>query len=643
MKDFLLRITEPHSSVHRPETVRILRLIAGIHLFASPIPFIIYSLQFIIPSKDPFTFQLALFAALVSIFDYIITRSRYVKIAIYLPPIVSLIFSLFLHFYHPEKIQTIFVPLIAILMGAVFFSLRDLRRLIVCSWLLMVFIVFDSPPSESGAFVGASILCSLITIMIYAIRWHQTWLQNLYTQKIQRSFNEQLSLMEEAFDGVIHLKHDEVIKVSDGVLELFEIETKDILGQSLQRFFPQGIPIIQEVPLQIYNSKKEVLYVEIVQKEGYRSDEIIYALRDVTQSHLQRINLQVTDRFSAMGTIAGGVVHELNTPLMIAQGNIDNLLAKNIVAEELKITKFALQQINDIINDVKIFSHLDKEGYTEDAKTVVDGVVRLMRHQFGHQCDFVTRLEQNYSIGISEGKFAQILLNLISNGAKSKREGQAMVQVSIHMFQQDDLIVLHVEDDGCGMTKEEQNRIFEPFFTKEQSTGLGLSITEGLVVGVGGSIHYESRHIGSRFVVQLPNKKIKKSEVQDFSMEENLPLLSILVIDNEQHIVDIVIEMLSDHSCNGSTNIDDAIGMMQDKRYDFILCDIIMPIKGGKDLLQYCEKNMPDLLSKLIFMTGGTITLKTDNCFQKYPMIQKPFRMQVLLSCIAQMTQRETT
>jgi DNA-binding NtrC family response regulator len=126
-------------------------------------------------------------------------------------------------------------------------------------------------------------------------------------------------------------------------------------------------------------------------------------------------------------------------------------------------------------------------------------------------------------------------------------------------------------------------------------------------------------------------------------MEEDLPSLSILIIDNEQHIVDIVIEMLREHICHGSTNIDDAIDMLQENRYDFILCDIIMPIKGGKDLLQYCEQNMPNLLPKLIFMTGGTIALKTDNCFQKYPMIQKPFRMQVLLSCIAQMTQRETT
>ena len=85
---------------------------------------------------------------------------------------------------------------------------------------------------------------------------------------------------------------------------------------------------------------------------------------------------------------------------MIAQGNIDNLLAKNMVAEELRIAKLALQQMNEIIHDVKIFSHLDKEGYTEDTKSVVEGVVRLMRHQFGHQCDFITRLEHNYSIGI---------------------------------------------------------------------------------------------------------------------------------------------------------------------------------------------------------------------------------------------------
>ena len=263
MKEFLLRITEPYSSVPKPETIRILRLIAGMHLFTSPLAFIVYFLQFVIVSNDPFSFTLAVFATLFSIFDYVITRSRYVKIAIYLPPIITLSFSLLLHLYHPAKVQTTFVPLIAILMGAVFFSLRDLRRLILCSWVLMVFIVLHSLSIGNEGFVGASILCSLISIMIYVIRWHQTWLQNLYTQKIKNSFNEQLSLMEEVFDGVIHLKNDQVIQASDGVFDLFKIQEKDILGQSLQRFFPSTIPINQDVPVQVYNSKEEVLYIEI--------------------------------------------------------------------------------------------------------------------------------------------------------------------------------------------------------------------------------------------------------------------------------------------------------------------------------------------------------------------------------------------
>ena len=642
MLEFLIRITEPHQSVSKPETIRVLRLIAGLHLLSIPMIWIVYLVHFVFPAASPISFPFALSIMMLSIFDYLLTRSKFVRIAIYTPPIIVMCIALFLHHVYPQKIVSVFVPLIAALIAAVFFSLRELRFFILCSWVLLVYMVLQSDVAYQGETAGASILYVLITIMIYGIRWHQSWLRQLFLQKIQESYDQQLLLLHEAFDGVVHVQNQNIQKISDGFVELLQLKRTEIIDQPLHKFFPQGLSNDRNNPVQMYNAEGTICYVEVVQREGFDPTEMIYAFRDVTKLHLERIDLQITDRYSSIGTIAAGVIHELNTPLMIAQGNVE-LEQRNNGSDFLETARIALHQMNSIINDLRIFSHVEKEERTSDMMQVVEGVIRLVRHQFGHQCVFSVQSQRNFSIAISESKFAQILLNLLSNAAHSKSRNQNLVHVDIHVLQQDSFVVIHITDDGCGVSPEIEHRIFDPFFTnRKNGTGLGLSIVQGILSNIGGKIEFSSRHIGSQFTVFLPIDTsiptTNKNRVNDSNH-----VRTILIVDNEPNLIEIVKNMLQEQVCHSATNIDHAIEMIEEYEYDCILCDIIMPEKGGEYFLEYCKKQKPEILERIIFMTGGVVSFDQKEYFQNYRRIQKPFRMKELFDCIQELSTRSST
>ena len=642
MQKFLIHITKPHQSVTKTETIRVLRLIAGLHLLSIPMIWIVYFAHFIFPDATPISFPFALCIMFLSIFDYLLTRSKFVLIAIYTPPIIVLCTAFFLHQVYPHKIVSVFVPLIAALIAAVFFSLRELRFIIASSWILLFYMVLQSDVAYQGEIAGASILYVLITIMIYGIRWHQSWLRQLFLSKIQASYDQQLLLLHEAFDGVVHVRNQNIQKVSEGFLELLQLKSTDIIDQPMNKFFPQEISNARNNPVQIYNAKGKICYVEIVQREGIDPTEMIYAFRDVTKLHLERIDLQITDRFSSIGTIVAGVIHELNTPLMIAQGNVE-LEQKNNESDLLETTRIALHQMNSIINDLRIFSHVEKEVTTRDMMQVLEGVIRLVRHQFAHQCIFSLQSQKNFSIAISESKFAQILLNLLSNAANSKRSNQNLVHVDIHVLQQDSFVVIQINDDGCGVPSEIEHRIFEPFFTnRKNGTGLGLSIVQGILSNIGGKIQFVSHHIGSQFSVFIPIDRSIQTTNHN-RVNDSKKVQTILIIDNEPNLIEIVKNMLQEQVCHAATDVEQAIKMIEEHQYDCILCDIIMPEKGGEYFLEYCKRQKPEILETIIFMTGGVVSFDQKEYFQNYRKIQKPFRMKELFDCIQELSTHTST
>jgi two-component system NtrC family sensor kinase len=103
----------------------------------------------------------------------------------------------------------------------------------------------------------------------------------------------------------------------------------------------------------------------------------------------------------------------------------------------------------------------------------------------------------------SPTQLKQVLLNLVLNAMESMPDGGT---ITIQTYPESDGVALAVADTGVGMEGETMSRIFEPFYsTKGEGTGLGLSVSYGIIQGHGGRINVESKSgTGSRFVIWLP-------------------------------------------------------------------------------------------------------------------------------------------
>lgn len=235
-----------------------------------------------------------------------------------------------------------------------------------------------------------------------------------------------------------------------------------------------------------------------------------------------------SEKMASVGFLAAGVAHEINNPLASIAWSAESLETRiheildpeNIEDTEDHETQIAdmkkyLRRIQDeafrckgITSALLDFSRMgdtkkQTANLTEIIQTVIDMVRPLSKYR-GRSIHFESDPAANALVNPQEIK--QVALNLITNSLDSVADGGT---VNIHLERDDKFAVLVVEDDGCGMTQEVLQHLFEPFFTRKrdgQGTGLGLSITYQIIEEHGGRIVPFSAGPGkgSKFTITLP-------------------------------------------------------------------------------------------------------------------------------------------
>jgi two-component system NtrC family sensor kinase len=231
-----------------------------------------------------------------------------------------------------------------------------------------------------------------------------------------------------------------------------------------------------------------------------------------------------SEQLASVGFLAAGVAHEINNPLAsIAmcseslESRLTELLSlvgeghaaeRDVVRSYLDMIQkeaFRCKQITEKLLD---FSRMgDAERQHADLRDLADGVIEMLRHLGKYQNkNVVLRDGEPVIAEISPQEIKQVVLNLITNGLDSVEPG-GTVTISVLAHGADAQIV--VEDNGCGMTEDVVQHLFEPFFTRRrggQGTGLGLSITYRIVEEHHGQIVAYSGGVGkgSSFTVTVP-------------------------------------------------------------------------------------------------------------------------------------------
>jgi CheY-like chemotaxis protein len=232
----------------------------------------------------------------------------------------------------------------------------------------------------------------------------------------------------------------------------------------------------------------------------------------------------------------------------------------------------------------------------------------------------------------------QVVISLITNAHQAMREISTPRRLALttHYDATPGLVTLEVADTGPGIGPELQERIFEPFFTTKPvgvGTGLGLPLCKGIIEGHGGTINVESQvDQGAVFRVKLSLESVPVTG-SETPVPDALPPVkgkAILIIDDEPGIVSALAYLLrrDGYYVGTASNGRLAFEELRKRAYDLILCDLRMPELDGPGLYREMEEHVPHLLSRMIFLTGDTLSPEVQEFLEKVGVarMSKPFR-----------------
>jgi signal transduction histidine kinase len=268
-----------------------------------------------------------------------------------------------------------------------------------------------------------------------------------------------------------------------------------------------------------------ILATVITSADQYqRLQEMIYQLRETEMELNARMEAQrlaenrlvQAAKLAAVGEMAAGIAHELNNPLTSVTGFaelvMDDLPAESPSRPDLDLVIREARRARDVVRRLLDFARQSESARANASlNKVVEDVVALTHHLIHtNGVELTLELQEDLPwVFMDENQMKQVLLNLVHNALQAMPGGgQMAVRTAASQKVGRDGVIVSVRDNGVGIEPEDQARIFEPFFTTKADrggTGLGLSVTYGIVSDHGGEIELISQPgMGSTFTVWLP-------------------------------------------------------------------------------------------------------------------------------------------
>jgi PAS domain S-box-containing protein len=246
--------------------------------------------------------------------------------------------------------------------------------------------------------------------------------------------------------------------------------------------------------------------------------DITEAREAETQRRALEDQLHHSQKLEALGTLAGGIAHDLNNTLVpviaMAKLGLKRTEPRSAMRESFELIHQAGQRARDLVKQVLAFSRkqsADRQQFR--VHDVVDEALAMLRPTIPATIALDRDIHPVPPIIGDSGQIHQIIVNLLTNAVHAIGLQIGTITVTVGALPaakrgEPNFVRLSVRDTGCGMDEAMQKRIFDPFFTTKrvgEGTGLGLSVVHGIVAGHGGKIQVESRPgYGARFIIDLP-------------------------------------------------------------------------------------------------------------------------------------------
>ena len=327
-------------------------------------------------------------------------------------------------------------------------------------------------------------------------------------------------------DAVIAVDHNENISIFNKAAEkLFQVNAKDILNKKCDHIFKTFCPLLltalknseNDAP-QIYNiniNNQEYiisLSTTIIRNDKGKIDTSFAVIKDITEQKTLEENLKRKDQITAMGHLASGVAHEIRNPLnaisIIAQRFRQEFKPVSEADEYNKLASSMVDQTRRINTIIQQFLKMARPGSlsksTTNMNNVINQVVTLIKSVAkSKNIKLITNCSELPEISVDSDMIQQALLNIVQNSLDACEQNDT---VELNCATVHDNLEIRISDTGHGISKDELHKIFNMYYTtKQEGTGLGLSVVQQIISLHNGTIQVQSEiDKGTVFIIHLP-------------------------------------------------------------------------------------------------------------------------------------------
>jgi PAS domain S-box-containing protein len=345
--------------------------------------------------------------------------------------------------------------------------------------------------------------------------------------------------------------------------------------------------------------------------------------RDVTDLRRAERSLAQAERLSSLGEVVAGVAHELNNPLSAVLGYAQ-LLQGDATREALerdlsRIVESARRCQKIVLNLLSFARKHPAEKKLSDLNLPARKVADLKSyHLRASKVEAVLDLAESLPPALFDvHQIEQVVLNLVNNAEQAIQAAGRVGRITVRSYATADEVVLEVEDDGPGIAPNLRHRIFDPFFTTKeagQGTGLGLSVSYGIVQEHGGRIELRPDRPGrgACFAVVLPRAQgVVAPEPAAEAPAAARPLAGrrVLVAEDEPFVLDLFSRLLEQDGAKVTLARDgeEAWQRILETDFDLVVADLRMPNLDGRGLFERVVEEKPSLVRRFVFATGDLV------------------------------------
>jgi two-component system, cell cycle sensor histidine kinase and response regulator CckA len=438
-------------------------------------------------------------------------------------------------------------------------------------------------------------------------------------------------------------------------------EDRERIKQAFKETVSTGVG--QRAEYRFIQKNGDIRHIEsqgsIIKDKDGKVSQVLVVSRDITEKKKLEQQFLRSQRMESIGTLAGGIAHDLNNVLAPIIMAID-ILRKNMVdstsQQILRSLESSAQRGADIVKQVLAFARgIEGERHVLQMKHIILEIVKIIQETFPRSIDITTDLSKNlWTVSADPTQLHQVLLNVCLNARDAMLDGGKLTLSANNIVIDEkhskryseakigSFVMVTISDTGTGIPPKIIDKIFEPFFTTKEmgkGTGLGLSTVHAIVQSHGGFIHIDTTvNKGTRFMIYFPaniHEEASPSDTAQSSLPQGHGEL-ILVVDDETSIREITKSTLETNGYTVITANDgaEAISLYTQNRDNIkvILTDLMMPLMDGTTLIRALQKINPDIK---VIVASGLITDEVKKLeHQVQTFLSKPYSTETLLSAV---------